>query len=254
MQTITEQLTAGVAKEWNIQPSRFFMLLETIAPVDVELLSEDGRTTEKSIGVESGFREKSETTGDRISRVKITSAIDQAVKFGYSVRDADNRKVTSTVAVVDGSIERSKNEIAHFMFIVKGAVAAEYSHCQLWNPAANTKRLIVNAMAGYHLAGAKERVVFYKYNTALGSVDPTYGEINKNFGSAAASGAEARIHSAGAGVSGGILLLSWAADAELVEFKLQEPVVLNPGEGIMVRTALVNTAVHASFQYYSEEV
>lgn len=169
--------------------------------------------------------------------------------------DVEDRAMVGAVEVTNlpGSPQWSDDGNSFFMFVYGGAVSAEYSHVQMFNPIANTKKLIVSNISASHSAGVKTNMIFAKYSTALSTVDPSYGEVNKKFGNATVSGAEARIQTQAGIITGDILWVGGVADNTLIELLMDEPVILSPGEGFMVRTSLVNTTVRASFQYHSED-
>ena len=170
--------------------------------------------------------------------------------------DVEDRGVVGAVEVTNfpGSTEWADNGESFFMFVYDGAVTGQYSHAQLFNPVGNTKKLIVNNVSAYQQSGGANWVVFERYSVPLSSLDLVYGEVNKKFGDVGISGAEARIQTQASLLSEDILRLSVAADKESLELQMDEPVVLSPGEGFMVRSASVNTAVGASFQYHTEDL
>jgi len=249
MRTVSEALTAGITKEWMIPPSKFFMLLETVGGVDVELLSVDGRTVELAEGVESGYREKAEFENEKITRVKITSAVAQNIKWGYSARDVDNRKVTSTVAVVDGSVERVKSGIAYSKGLAHGAVVGRWSAVQMFNPSGSGKIAIVNQLGAcpYTASGG---INLHRYDTEF-STTASYA-ISKKAGNAADTVIKFRGEDFASSV-GTLMQQSRALQDTMVKFLLSEPIILSPGTGICMVGNSANFGVLGNFQYYLED-
>lgn len=171
--------------------------------------------------------------------------------------DIEDRGIIGSVSVTNfpGSPKWSESGDSYMAFIYKGGVAAKYSHVQLLNPSGNDKNLIVNKMSAYHRAGARDTLVFLPYDTALTSVDASFGEANKLSSSSNISGAEFRIDELGSSLSSaGSLLHGYADDGETLGTDLDEPIILTPGNGIVIRTGSVNAAVGGKFQYHVEDV
>ncbi|MEZ0147785.1 MAG: hypothetical protein AB9Q19_00480 [Candidatus Reddybacter sp.] len=243
MQTISANLTAGVRAEFSLPGALFFMLLETVGPVDIELQTVNGGHSEIAEGVESGFREKAQSNTDRIGKVILTSATTQAVKFGHSVRDADNRKVTSTVAVVDGSVERT---IAGEAFVLYGgsvavAVAGEYGLFELSNVSAN-KNIILDQITLFHQDAADTFLSVVYFDAAI-THTTQYADVNKKSGNAEI-GAVDSWSTSEATIPGNDELMSRAmAQYEGWEVPIEGPFVIPAGKGIGFLCSRVNTTL-----------
>lgn len=249
MQTISATLSAGIKQVFTIPDARFFMLLETEAALDVELFDSEGNRSEMAIGVESGFREKAEKDNVLMGRVELTSATAQDVKFGYSVRDADNRKVTSTVSVVSGEREASLKGLAFIGKATLLAVAANYAMGQLWNPAASGVKLVVDALAvSSDVAGS---VGLFRHTAALATIHASQPS-NKLLGGVATN-AESRTEAAAALLGTQFSVRHVLAD-QSTPIIFYKPIVIEPGNGLIVTHKTVNSAIFADFQYTEEGV
>lgn len=254
MQTVQVSLSAGVWYESNIPRSTFFTLAETESALTVELSEGQGYRAESAENVESGYRVMVKPGGAPIGYVRMYSATAQTVRFGYSYsgREIDNKKVTSTVAVVDGSKEISIRGDSYSAFISQPAVVGEYSHLQLFNPAGSGRVLIVNDLSAYHYYAGEVGIHWERWNTALANLDLVFGGVNKNLSDSGLGVAERRIEARATtlGASTDVLRYSVRSQYELDDFKLVEPVVLPPGSGLVVRLSGTNMAIAGTFQYH----
>ena len=254
MQTKTIKLVAGVWYQAQIPESGFFTLAETEQALDVHLFQSEGFSGELSVGVESGFRVMVRDGGRPIGFVKLFSSVNQTVKIGYSFhgREVDNKKVTSTVAVIDGSDERSKKGEAFSAHIYSAAAASLYSQCQLWNPVGSGKIAVVTEFVGYHNYSSSAVLQWGIHNAALPSLDATYGGGNKDFSNSSAGGIEARKDQGGSvlPVAGGVLRRTVKKAYETDDFDLEEPIILRPGNGLLCSSDKVSTYLVCTMQYY----
>ena len=251
MQTITANLSAGERREFSLPGAMFFMLLETVGPVDVEIQAVSGQSSEKAEGVESGFREKAISSADRIGKVVFLSSTTQVIKFGYSVRDADNRKVTSTVAVTDGSIEIVKDGRAFSKYLNLAAVASKYAHFQLINPAGSGKRGIVTNIVCVDTTG-DTGFTLAPYNTVLAG--GPYQGVNKKFGSSNDADLEFYVEARSALATGSdVIVYERGAKDVNVKFSLNEPIILEPGNGLVVMAGATSHSIFSSMQYLVED-
>ena len=179
MQTITANLIAGQRREFIVPGALFFMLLETVGPVDVELIAVSGGHSEKAEGVESGFREKALSASDKIGKIVFQSEKTQEVKFGYSVRDADNRKVTSTVSVVSGSSEITEKGGAFVMAAGISAVAGQYGIVEIKNQT-TSKNIIITSCKAAHQGSGTAYVSMAEFDVEQIGVDAE--AVNKKIG------------------------------------------------------------------------
>ncbi|PCJ37692.1 MAG: hypothetical protein COA75_02950 [Cellvibrionales bacterium] len=227
----------------------FFMLLETVGPVDVEIQSGEGRISEMAEGVESGFREKAISGNDKINKVIFASSIDQKIKFGHSVRDADNRKVTSTVAVVDGAITRAKAGRSFTQSLSQVGAASLYNYIQLSNPAGSGVDLIVTAVSAINYSSASAFIV----ETGTGElITLEAGAASKNVGDPPDPLIESRSEqSASVMAASNMFVFQGAAGAKL-GVGLEDPIVVPQGEHISMRAGVVNNNTWMGMQYHHE--
>lgn len=161
--------------------------------------------------------------------------------------DFFDQRISGTVDVIDGGKARTLGNQAFLATSYQGAVAAQYPHVQLWNPAGSGKQIIVEAFAaasatagGWQLRSAVAAL------TTLGAVP-----ASKKVGGASGIGQVRTVANAVAqGVD--IMMQGYLQASTLYEKKLVEPIVLGPGTGINIMANALNVDITASFEYFEE--
>lgn len=156
----------------------------------------------------------------------------------------------TVVGVVDGSTVRSFEGKAFVGRGYKGAVAAQYAHVQLWNPATSEKEIYVKTIR----ANASTVPVDVQFRVATsGLADFFSNPPSKNFSLSADSEREVRTESnstlgAGAGVP--IMYMRLVTAAVYETFQFSEPVCITPGTGLVCCLSTVNVGHNVIFEYY----
>lgn len=254
-------LVAGV--EVSLGAGNFFMLVDTTAPVSVRVMR-GGSVVEEGEDVEAGYKAERPPwfEGDALyfDDARIVSDTAQTIRYGQSLgyggydrslgEVTSEPKLTQSTAAPVGLDALVDNGFCFCGNVERAAVAAEYPHLQLFNPAANTKTLYVDAIvASQGLAGV---LALKTYDTALTTLVAASAVINAKMGSSAGT-AELRTDSLAAQVTdsniqNNIQALVCAAEAPQY-FVLPYPIILQPGKGIVVLPAAVNQSLYASFRW-----
>ncbi len=232
-------------KEWLVQGG-YFKLLTATYPVTIELFK-DGAPTLYAASAEAGFYQRVD-----FDLVRITNPISQETAFLCASADGGSDRLAGEVSVISGEISRVKNGNSFVAFSYGGAVAGQYQHVQLWNPADSGLNAFVTGYTLY--TGAAGRAALRKFTAALASsYAPAANPINKNL-SGAVSSLENRYAASAAYVGDqiGALLRSDAATSPIVAFS--EPIMVPPGYGIGFANVTVNEDIGASIQFFSESV
>jgi len=255
VQTRTIDLVAGEWRSEFVPLSAFFMLLDTVAAVDVEFSEEVGSSPETARGIESGFLVR-QGKGDPIGFLRFYSSVTQAIKFGYSNREADSKKVTSTVSVVDGSGEVVVRGEAFAAVIRSVAGVSRYPHIQLYNPAGSGVNLFVTKAKLNQQSGGNVSLKLGAYSTQLSTVEATYGISNKDLSSASLGSAEARREEPTSilGSLGSLVDLQVVPIYEPFDVLLPEPVLIRPGAGLLGWAGVANVTLDGIFHYYEAVV
>lgn len=131
-----------------------------------------------------------------------------------------------------------------------GPTGAQYSHVQLFNPAASTIRAIVEQiLVTSDVAGAIE---LYRWDTVLTSLISQ--APNKYMGAPAPSICELRSQLAGALLGTGPAFCVERVQANITApaILFSEPIVLTPGHGLLVIHGTVAVALNATFEFFEE--
>lgn len=198
----------------------------------------------------------------------------QAVKFPYSVSEwrienyANAGTITGTVAVGDGDLQ--DNRITGEVSVVEGgrarvvaglafmgatgaaAVAAQYSHAQLWN-ASSTYRLVVNklvvstspaAPAGAFINVARNAAALF-----AGPAAPSSKLVNGT----ASVNAELR-GGTNAALLGTTMVSFWFDGQVLQQIPLVEPIIIPPGAGLVLAMGVVNQQLNVQFDHWEDRI
>lgn len=161
----------------------------------------------------------------------------------------DDNTLTGVVQTVDGGKFRTLANTAFAGYVAAGAVAAQYGRLQLWNPVGSGKRLIVEGVsliaAAANVAGV---LVFSK--AALANAAAGY---SKNAGGGGASPVGVPQWDTTAGVAPATALMALSAAAfNSPTFKLNEPVIVQPGNSLMLYSTFTNAYIGTTFEWYEE--
>lgn len=174
----------------------------------------------------------------------------QAVVIGVSSGAAGSDRITGSVEVIDGGRSRA---LAHMAFWAKTAaagVAAQYAHCQLWNPAGSGRNLMIKKLAAYTLAGAYLECGFGFHGVQ--EANAFAAQPLSKFGGSAASVASARYEN-NAGILltqniGSLILRSQTME----QYEFSEPFVVPPGKGFVLHAGVANAPLTMNVEYYEE--
>lgn len=227
-------LTAGGSFILPVSGS-YFRILTSTGALDVR--GDFGR-----IGVLAGQGHK-ELNFTKLTLVDKSGAANVGTIFVSDGAFIDDR-ITGEVSVIDGGKEKTKSGIVFGSRLGVGAVAAQLSEAQLFNPASSGKRLIISSFSG--IAGGNG--VYF----GIGSVQLATLSLapqNKLSGGVAAI-TQGRIENNAALVA--MTLMGQAASG--VQVKELEPYVILPGYGFCLVANDVNTNLFASFHISEESI
>lgn len=156
--------------------------------------------------------------------------------------------IAGSVSVIDGGLARTQVNMAFLGSMLVSAVAAKYSHAQLFNPAASGKNVVVEALsfssaaAGYFfIAGdnaQRATAGWDVFNKQIGGVVGVAVLREETNGVMQFVGPGALQYSVAAGIP------------QTINFR--EPVLLVPGKGLNVIFELVNVTITANYEYYEQ--
>lgn len=240
----SEVFTAGESKPF-MTPGRFFRLMRTFFPVDLEFRLR-GQVIDTLNGVEGGAAIVIDGGYDN---VVVTSPAAQTVSMFFADSRVQFDRITGDVSVVDGGAERTKANVAFVGAGFQPAVAAQFSHVQLWNPPGSGVRMIVSQVSAIDSAGS---LVYLSYhNAALTNAYVNANPQSKLAGGAVSNG-QNRIQGNAAIL--GTNLLMFQAPTTGKELRLTEPMVIPPGQGAHIASFTVNTGLTAFFEFSTEPV
>lgn len=158
--------------------------------------------------------------------------------------------ISGVVEVVDGGRSRSLSRTAFMAPCAANTVAGQFAHCQIWMPAASTSRVIAKALkVSSSVAGG---VHLRSHNAALATL---YGGLLPKLinGGGLISTAEMRQANSAAMLGNGMGVIQIAASSS-VSWEFVEPIVINPGFGLLIVHSVVNTDLVATVEGYVESI
>lgn len=162
----------------------------------------------------------------------------------------DDNTLSGVVSTVDGGKARTMNGTAFAGYANGVSGAAQYMQLQLWNPASNPNRQIVEAIslsANSPLVSA----VLQLTNASIGGTMQQYGQ-SKKAGGAASVGEMHALSTLGAVPAAPYLMGFQAPVGSSTIFKFNEPVVVLPGYGLTITNTAANEFMGLTVEWYEE--
>lgn len=132
------------------------------------------------------------------------------------------------------------------------AVAAQYSHVQLWN-GTTTRRLILSDVWMVNLSGGVSTYTLRHRASALSTAAAQLNAAAKRLGVGAVSSAEQRIEN-NAVAQGTEFSRFTLQTAQTVPAAFKEPLVIEPGRGLVVQNETVNQVMYVAWQFTEEVI
>jgi len=254
---ITQTLAANARLDIGIAGS-FFRISECIYPVTVMLIKA-GRV----IGTMAGMM-----AGDYASDVEFdgvwiqNGATGQTISIQISDGGAGSDRVTGdvtvvgtvsvagSVSVINGELSRVKANQCFMRVGYKVQAAGNYSIVQLWNPVASGKNLILNKVS-LMVSTSMVGVELKKYSTALSSL---LGNGYSKDISAANSSAEVRADHSASSLGTEMQTIGMYNPMDTKDYPFSEPILIRPGNGILLLSSTFNSALWATFQWNEEAI
>jgi hypothetical protein len=223
---------------------RYFKLLSTVNPVDVELLR-DGVGALLASGVEGGFYQKGTFT-----KIRITHTAAEAVSFLVAPDEGGSDRFTGTFSLDAAAVDAlqfaddvTKSGEAFMGCASVAAVGAQYAQAQLRNPAGSGKILYLDRIDCQ--TGTAVEFSIHKVTADIGAASTNVA--NLDHGGAAPSG---EINSrTDASLFGSPLGIRSATD--VTTFTFNPPWRIGESEDVGVSARVVN--VGANFTFYWRE-
>ncbi|WP_444632767.1 hypothetical protein [Cupriavidus oxalaticus] len=161
--------------------------------------------------------------------------------------DFFDQRIAGTVDVIDGGKARTLGGLAFSAYSSASAVAATYTHLQLWNPVGSAKNLVVESTACS--CGGAWGFQLRLHSAAISSL---IGNGASKLSGAAASVAELRQQTNAAILGGAPLIGLDVTGGTPFIYKPVEPIVIKPGYGLMIVSTPQNTPFAGTFEWYED--
>lgn len=240
---LTQTLAAG--EVWRLTiAADFFRIAEAAWPVKVRILKA-GRI----LGEMDGWQAGDFVRDVQFDAVEIEAgSLAQTVTVQIAGGGVGSDRVIGEVSVIDGAKARTMAGVAFAGYVSKAAVVDQYSYAQIWNPSASGKRVVVEAM---ETGSAVATLIYFAASTSA-VVDYVSSATCKLIGSAD-SNAEFRSGASATDLTIGERLFAKVGPAGTSMYiKPKEPIVLEPGRGLVARAGGLNQDVFAHFEFFEE--
>ncbi|WP_175942345.1 hypothetical protein [Burkholderia pyrrocinia] len=162
-----------------------------------------------------------------------------------------NFRISGDVNVLDGSKSRTLANNAYVGFTSVGAVAAQYSRVQLWNPSTNPNRLVLRALLQMGSGNAADSLLLYGQNAALATL-AQQGQPKLIGGTQSNASIRSDSTATAPSVATADLLFGLSTTVTIAGWSPTEPVVIPPGWGLTVWSSASNLGIGAAFEWYEE--
>lgn len=161
----------------------------------------------------------------------------------------DDSTVTGEVSIVDGGKSRTLAGTAYSGYLGCAAVAAQYPHVQLRNPAGSGKNVFVESF----LVSTSVAALITAGTYATQLANAITAATAKKYGGPAAAALSFYENNA-VYIPGSILLGQQLGATQSLTINFREPVQLPPGSGFVIGAQTQNSALTASVEFFEEPV
>jgi len=162
---------------------------------------------------------------------------------------ADSSSVLGVVEVVDGGKQKTIRGIAFQCQIGVPAVAAQYSHASLHNPAGSGKNLVVSAVRISSSVAGRVALGGVAVELAISGGAAAAKLVKNGLSSTAVLRYEAKATPI---ASLGSLDAPYIAAGIISENRFDQPVIVSAGYGLMVRHVMVNAEIFVTYEFVEE--
>lgn len=166
--------------------------------------------------------------------------------------DFHDDRISGTVEVIDGVRNRTTANQAFMGIGYAPAVVSRFSMGQLWNPPASGKRLVVGQVNIIGTAGTVSTGLGM-WNTRLANTT-TYPPVNKNNGGSASVATSWYEDFAAPPLSVTFGSVGVTAINARDFYKFAEPVVISPGQGLVMQCGVANNSFTFFFEWFEESL
>ena len=243
-------LTSGLTDVVIESPGDFLYIDQaSTGVVSVELNMRQGGTLAPILLAAGGSIECDFASIKLTASAQLNKTVRVVVGNGARIKGGANVNASSmSVSVVDGGLARTMAQQCYTGFASKGAVAANLSLNQIWNPSTSGKNLFLESCL---IMSPTAQVVSHGgYNAAYTTLGST--PMNKKIGGSGASVAQMRIQANATALYTVQGLTLYIKAAESFIWRFIEPVFIPPGYGYIVYGGQPNSDLTTSFEWYEE--
>lgn len=234
---------AGETKTFHVN-GEYLEILDCQYTCDVMLMNKVGAQLSIMKGCEASFFSRPK---EGYNTVQITSQQAQYLRVFLGSGDAGTRRISSTVAVVDGGKARTLAGATGVAVGQTAPVAAKFSIAGVWNPVGSGRRVIIKRAFVSTLTA--QVLYFGRIAVAPAGLAVPAPML---FNGAAYPGLAKSCGDTLADLSGLTVAGVFSQSVSPVQFALDEPIVVRPGFGFVFAAGSANTDVTVSIPFVEE--
>jgi hypothetical protein len=236
MRTISQVLTANQVWPLNIS-GNYFEVLAVSGNVGVNVSFLRGQVEITNAAMVDVLPGTYAIPDGGFDTLLVSSPVAQTVKIAVASGQGGSRRIAGEVSVIDGSIASAVAGQCFLGHVWVAALAANFSHVQIFNPVANTQSIIVWSLEVFSLVGGYASL--RRHNAALSTAYSPANPQNKRL-AGAASASQLFTQQNGSLIG---TFISWipVAAAAISPRLLKEPIVIPPGQGLVIAHNTVNS-------------
>lgn len=249
IEIIKAAFTAGEVKTFLIQ-GEYVEILEAAYPVDVAMMDRSGAQLSTMRNAEASYFSRP----GKYEVIQVTSASAQTIRLFVGSGDAGTRRLSGVVQVVDTNQSSTIAGKAFSSHNYASESAGNYTHVQLWNPAASGKIIVVEGVKSFN-----PTLTQMAYDSGFNAAQLTnlVNNAPNKLSSGVASVAQLRTQVAAA------RLIVQPASSMFVEAitagntnntQLKRPFVLMPGYGFVIQNQSLNQPVSVLLEWTEEPI
>lgn len=246
---LTQYLSAG--QVWRLTiAADFFRIAAAAWPVKVRILKA-GRI----LGEMDGWQAGDFVRDVEFDAVEVEAgAIAQAVTVQIAGGGVGSDRVLGEVSVISGEVARTDAGVAFFGSTSVSAVPGQYSFVQLWNPAGTGKSAVVTKVLVGSTSAALASISVRANQVALGATD--VGAPNGSAKKIGAPTSQCEVRNGASATYPVSERIAWAlfsAGVGTGQVEFNEPVIVEPGRGLVVVASEADRGIAGSFEYWMRD-
>lgn len=181
----------------------------------------------------------------RLTIQNLTAGVN-TVRILVADESFEDTRIYGEVSVIDGGRSITMANKSFGGYAQQAATVGNFAHVQLWNPVGRTVNIAVSKIIMNSVAGSGVNLRWFGTPLTTLALNPN----SKKIGVGPNSTAELRNEANAAILGNAANLIAWIPAIVALQVDFKEPIIIQPGMGLVVANQNVNTYLTASFDFY----